>query len=86
MLCSNPKLDSHRFKDIIDEAIAAGRHLFLAYIMCTKTHSSSDLFVRYETIVFLCAGEVKSTKAYKKWAKEISEMEPPTNPQKTRRK
>ncbi|KAG7576928.1 DnaJ domain [Arabidopsis thaliana x Arabidopsis arenosa] len=54
MLCSNPKLDSHRFKDIIDEAIAAG--------------------------------EVKSTKAYKKWAKEISEMEPPTNPQKMRRK
>ncbi|CAH8260190.1 unnamed protein product [Arabidopsis lyrata] len=54
MLCSNPKLDSHRFKDLIDEAIAAG--------------------------------EVKSTKAYKKWAKEISEMEPPTNPQKMRRK
>ncbi|KAL9828430.1 putative DnaJ domain, Chaperone J-domain superfamily [Arabidopsis thaliana] len=54
MLCSNPKLDSHRFKDIIDEAIAAG--------------------------------EVKSTKAYKKWAKEIAEMEPPTNPQKMRRK
>ncbi|KAG7581644.1 DnaJ domain [Arabidopsis suecica] len=54
MLCSNPKLDSHRFKDIIDEAIAAG--------------------------------EVKSTKAYKKWAKEISEMQPPTNPQKMRRK
>lgn len=24
MLCSDPKLDSHRFKDIIDEAIAAG--------------------------------------------------------------
>ncbi|CAL9220510.1 unnamed protein product [Arabidopsis halleri] len=54
MLCSNPKLDSHRFKDLIDEAIAAG--------------------------------EVKSTKAYKKWAKEISEMEPPTNPQKMRQK
>ncbi|XP_010486910.1 PREDICTED: chaperone protein dnaJ 6-like [Camelina sativa] len=54
MLCSNTKLDSHRFKDMIDEAIAAG--------------------------------EVKSTKAYKKWAKEISEMEPPTNPQKMRRK
>ncbi|XP_010464964.1 PREDICTED: chaperone protein dnaJ 6 [Camelina sativa] len=54
MLCSNTKLDSHRFKDMIDEAIAAG--------------------------------EVKPTKAYKKWAKEISEMEPPTNPQKMRRK
>ncbi|GLT72129.1 hypothetical protein SLA2020_440860 [Shorea laevis] len=24
MLCSDPKLDSHRFKDILDEAIAAG--------------------------------------------------------------
>ncbi|XP_047335074.1 chaperone protein dnaJ 6 [Impatiens glandulifera] len=24
MLCSNPKLDSHRFKDILDEAIAKG--------------------------------------------------------------
>jgi len=33
MLCSNPKLDSHRFKDIIDEAIAAGRLLFLAIIL-----------------------------------------------------
>lgn len=24
MLCSDPKLDSHRFKDILDEAITAG--------------------------------------------------------------
>lgn len=24
MLCSDPKLDSHRFKDILDEAIANG--------------------------------------------------------------
>lgn len=24
MLCSDPKLDSHRFKDILDEAISAG--------------------------------------------------------------
>ncbi|ESQ48811.1 hypothetical protein EUTSA_v10021344mg [Eutrema salsugineum] len=54
MLCSNPKLDSHRFKYIIDEAIAAG--------------------------------EVKSTKAYKKWAKEISEIKPPTSPPKMRQK
>ncbi|CAN7050421.1 unnamed protein product [Brassica oleracea var. botrytis] len=54
MLCSNPKLDSHRFKDIIDEAITAG--------------------------------EVKATKAYNKWAKEISEIKPPTSPRKTRRK
>ncbi|KAG2649206.1 hypothetical protein PVAP13_1NG089100 [Panicum virgatum] len=48
MICSEPKLDSHRFKDIIDEAIAEG--------------------------------ELKLTKAYEKWAKKISEMEPPTNP------
>lgn len=25
MLCSDAKLDSHRFKDILDEAIAAGK-------------------------------------------------------------
>nr|CAB3449215.1 unnamed protein product [Digitaria exilis] len=48
MICSEPKLDSHRFKDIIDEAIAEG--------------------------------ELESTKAYEKWAKKISKMEPPTNP------
>ncbi|KAF0935806.1 hypothetical protein E2562_035774 [Oryza meyeriana var. granulata] len=48
MICSDPKLDSHRFKDIIDGAIAEG--------------------------------ELKSTKAYEKWAKKISEIEPPTNP------
>ncbi|XP_010548037.1 PREDICTED: chaperone protein dnaJ 6-like isoform X1 [Tarenaya hassleriana] len=53
MLCSDPKLDSHRFKDILDEAIAAG--------------------------------EVKSTKAYEKWAKQISEMKPPTSPLRKRR-
>ncbi|RWR72687.1 chaperone protein dnaJ 6 [Cinnamomum micranthum f. kanehirae] len=52
MLCSEPKLDSHRFKDIINEAIAAG--------------------------------ELKETKAYRKWAKQISQMEPPTNPLKRR--
>ena len=27
MICSEPKLDSHRFKDIIDEAIAEGKTL-----------------------------------------------------------
>ncbi|ONH95411.1 hypothetical protein PRUPE_7G068800 [Prunus persica] len=48
MLCSDPKLDSHRFKDILDEAIAAG--------------------------------ELKSTKAYTKWAKKVSEAKPPTSP------
>ncbi|XP_057424282.1 chaperone protein dnaJ 6-like [Lotus japonicus] len=48
MLCSDPKLDSHRYKDILDEAIAAG--------------------------------ELKEKKAYKKWAKKISEIKPPTSP------
>ncbi|MBA0607233.1 hypothetical protein Godav_019569, partial [Gossypium davidsonii] len=48
MLCSDPKLDSHRFKDMLDEAIAAG--------------------------------ELKESKAYKKWAKKVSEMKPPTSP------
>ncbi|KAL1330583.1 hypothetical protein HN51_047826 [Arachis hypogaea] len=52
MLCSDPKFDSHRFKDILDEAIAAG--------------------------------ELKETKAYKKWAKRISEIKPPTSPLKRR--
>jgi hypothetical protein len=32
MICSDLKLDSHRFKDIIDEAIAEGRHLVAAAI------------------------------------------------------
>ncbi|KAJ0745990.1 putative chaperone protein AtJ6 [Helianthus annuus] len=54
MLCSDPKLDSHRFKDILDEAISAG--------------------------------ELKSTKAYQKWGKKVSETEPPTNPLKRRGK
>ncbi|XP_068635156.1 chaperone protein dnaJ 6 [Aristolochia californica] len=54
MICSEAKLDSHRFKDIIDEAIAAG--------------------------------ELKSTKAYKKWAKQVSETKPPTDPLKQRGK
>ncbi|XP_010423286.1 PREDICTED: chaperone protein dnaJ 6 [Camelina sativa] len=54
MICSDPKLDSHRFKDILDEAIAAG--------------------------------EVKSSKAYEKWAKKISETKPPTSPSRKRKK
>ncbi|XP_058724007.1 chaperone protein dnaJ 6-like [Vicia villosa] len=54
MLCSDPKLDSHRFKDIIDEAIASG--------------------------------ELKEKKAYKKWAKKISETKPPTSPLRRREK
>ncbi|KAL3755353.1 hypothetical protein ACJRO7_002408 [Eucalyptus globulus] len=54
MLCSDPKLDSHRFKDIIDDAIAAGT--------------------------------LKTTKAYEKWAKQISKTEPPTDPLRKRGK
>lgn len=48
MLCSDPKLDSHRFKEILDGAIASG--------------------------------EIEATKIYKKWAKGVSEVKPPTNP------
>ncbi|KAJ7972250.1 Chaperone protein dnaJ 6 [Quillaja saponaria] len=54
MLCSDPKLDSHRFKDILNEAVAAG--------------------------------ELKATKAYQKWAKQVSETKPPTSPLKRRGK
>ncbi|XP_027352990.1 chaperone protein dnaJ 6-like [Abrus precatorius] len=54
MLCSDPKLDSHRFKDILDDAVAAG--------------------------------ELKETKAYQKWAKEVSETKPPTSPLRRRAK
>ncbi|CAM9003445.1 unnamed protein product [Rhodiola kirilowii] len=54
MICSDPKLDSHRFKDIIDEAIAAG--------------------------------DLKEAKVYKKWAKKVSETEPPTEPLKPKNK
>ncbi|PIA50678.1 hypothetical protein AQUCO_01200121v1 [Aquilegia coerulea] len=54
MICSDPKLDSHRFKDIIQEAIAGG--------------------------------ELKETKAYRQWAKQVSETKPPTNPLKKRAK
>ncbi|PRQ44592.1 putative DnaJ domain-containing protein [Rosa chinensis] len=54
MLCSDPKLDSHRFKDILDEAIASG--------------------------------ELKSTKAYTKWAKKVSETKPPISPLKRKSK
>lgn len=34
MLCSDPKFDSHRFKDILDEAIASGKDI--NYILLTK--------------------------------------------------
>ncbi|KAJ9181129.1 hypothetical protein P3X46_009292 [Hevea brasiliensis] len=54
MLCSDPKLDSHRFKDILDEAISAG--------------------------------ELEATKAYQKWAKQVSETKPPTSPLKRKGK
>jgi len=34
MLCSDPKFDSHRFKDILDEAIAAGKDI--NYVLLTR--------------------------------------------------
>ncbi|KAG9148275.1 hypothetical protein Leryth_012235 [Lithospermum erythrorhizon] len=54
MLCSDPKLDSHRFKDILDEAISEG--------------------------------ELKSTKAYVKWANQVAKTKPPTSPLKRKKK
>ncbi|WCJ33943.1 Chaperone protein dnaJ 6 [Euphorbia peplus] len=54
MLCSDAKLDSHRFKDVLDEAISAG--------------------------------ELKETKVYQKWAKQVSKKRPPTSPLKRKAK
>ncbi|KAK1266055.1 Chaperone protein dnaJ 6 [Acorus gramineus] len=54
MLCSDPKLDSHRFKSYIDDTIAEG--------------------------------ELKSSKAYEKWAKEVLKIKPPTEPLASRKK
>ncbi|CAK9157203.1 unnamed protein product [Ilex paraguariensis] len=54
MLCSDAKLDSHRFKDSLDEAIATG--------------------------------DLKPTKAYKKWAKQVPETKTRTSPLRQRRK
>ncbi|XP_020579403.1 chaperone protein dnaJ 6-like [Phalaenopsis equestris] len=48
MICSYRELDSHRFMDIINEAINEG--------------------------------ELKTTKAYQKWAKKVSSIEPPKDP------
>lgn len=36
------------------------------------------MFSPYNTL--LIAGELKSTKAYQKWAKLVSDTKPPTNP------
>ncbi|XP_051141509.1 chaperone protein dnaJ 6-like isoform X2 [Andrographis paniculata] len=54
MICSDPMLDSHRFKDIIDESISSG--------------------------------DLKSTKAYEKWAKKVAKTKPPTNPLRRKKK
>ncbi|OVA12274.1 DnaJ domain [Macleaya cordata] len=54
MLCSDPKLDSHRFKDILNEAISAG--------------------------------ELKVSKAYKHWVRQVNETKPPTDPLKPKGK
>jgi hypothetical protein len=36
MICSEPKLDSHRFKDIIDEAIGEGKHMVVVTAVVWK--------------------------------------------------
>ncbi|PSS36325.1 Chaperone protein like, partial [Actinidia chinensis var. chinensis] len=41
MLCSDPKLDSHRFKDILDEAMAAGLKATKAYQKWAKKVSET---------------------------------------------
>ncbi|KAI7727460.1 hypothetical protein M8C21_019893 [Ambrosia artemisiifolia] len=33
-----------------------------------------------ESLAFIYRGELKSTKAYQKWAKQVSDTNPPTNP------
>ncbi|KAG0498318.1 hypothetical protein HPP92_003009 [Vanilla planifolia] len=60
MICSYPELDSHRFKDIIDDAITGGYSL--------------------TTFMYVYSGELKPTKAYKKWATRVSETQPPVDP------
>ncbi|OMO70198.1 hypothetical protein COLO4_28711 [Corchorus olitorius] len=74
MLCSDPMLDSHRFKDMLDEAIAAGEAFF-------------QILVRFAGFEVFCSKrEVKETKAYQKWAKKVSQMKPPTSPLRRRGK
>jgi DnaJ homolog subfamily C member 9 len=81
MICSDPKLDSHRFKDIIDEAIAEGRQLLLLFTFKCSVYECFHFDIWCIVTHFISiAGELKSTKAYTKWAKKISVMEPPTNP------
>jgi hypothetical protein len=36
MIFSEPKLDSHRFKDIIDEAISEGKHMVVVTAVVWK--------------------------------------------------
>ena len=44
MLCSDPKLDSHRFKDILDDAISAGNNSFNNI---TETAEWDRLIIKY---------------------------------------
>lgn len=48
MICSDPKLDSHRFKDIIDEAIDAGVGSFLYATLIFQIKHSSNIFLTIE--------------------------------------
>lgn len=43
MLCSDPKLDSHRYKDILDEAIAAGKNITCFYWPQFQSEIFSDV-------------------------------------------
>ncbi|KAE8734398.1 Chaperone protein dnaJ 6 [Hibiscus syriacus] len=64
MLCSEPKLDSHRFKDLLDEAIAAVDGYLSMIFLC----------------FFWPFRRIERNQAYQKWAKKVSEIKPPTSP------
>lgn len=86
MLCSDSKLDSHRFKDILDEAIAAGKIIPSFQYFDINLESFKIAHDSLNNLLFDCVGELKTTKAYQKWAKKVSAMKPPTSPLRKRDK
>ena len=52
MLCSDTKLDSHRFKDILDEAIAAGKLQALLAQVFSEICSRSALHLEKRFLEF----------------------------------
>ncbi|PPD91643.1 hypothetical protein GOBAR_DD11398 [Gossypium barbadense] len=78
MLCSDPKLDSHRFKDLLDEAIAASVKQSESDLLAIISQRRSERKDRFDSMFSTL--ELKETKAYGKWANKVSEMKPPTSP------